>query len=136
MILYSSLENSDLVKLSVSVNPLDLELIADENQISQVLLNLVQNALQANENNIEGKIRIVAGFNTEQHPEIRVIDNGPGVSDEIIEQIFIPFFTTRKNGSGVGLSISRQIMRLHGGSLQVRSTQNKETVFRMIFPST
>jgi len=91
MILYSSLENSDKVKLSVSVNPLDMELLADENQISQVLLNLVQNALQANDNNIEGKIRIVAGFNSEHHPEIRIMDNGSGIPDEIIEQIFVPF---------------------------------------------
>jgi len=134
MILYSSLENNDKVKLSVSVHPSDIELFADENQISQVLLNLVQNALQANENNSEGKIQIIAGINSDQHTEIRVIDNGSGIPEEVLEQIFVPFFTTRKNGSGIGLSISRQIMRLHGGTLQVRSAHGKETVFRMIFP--
>ena len=62
-----------------------------------------------------------------------MIDNGPGIPNEIIEQVFMPFFTTRVNGSGIGLSLSRQIMRLHGGSLQVRSIPNKETVFTMIF---
>lgn len=110
-----------------------MEILAYENQISQVLINLVKNALQANEKNPEGKIQIAAGFNSDHHPEIRVTDNGPGIPDEILEQIFVPFFTTRENGSGIGLSLSRQIMRLHGGSLQVRSIHGKETVFSMIF---
>jgi signal transduction histidine kinase len=66
-------------------------------------------------------------------PEIQVSDNGPGIPPEILEQIFVPFFTTREKGSGIGLSLSRQIMRLHGGSLQVRSVPGKETVFTMGF---
>jgi two-component system nitrogen regulation sensor histidine kinase NtrY len=110
-----------------------MELFADENQISQVLINLAKNALQANEKNPEGKIQITARFNSDHRPEICVTDNGPGIPDEIMEQIFVPFFTTRENGSGIGLSLSRQIMRLHGGSLQVRSIPGKETVFCMIF---
>jgi two-component system nitrogen regulation sensor histidine kinase NtrY len=132
-VLYSSLENSDKVKLIVTANPPDMELFADENQISQVLINLAKNALQANEKNPEGKIQITARFNSDHRPEICVTDNGPGIPDEILEQIFVPFFTTRENGSGIGLSLSRQIMRLHGGSLQVRSIPGKETVFCMIF---
>lgn len=132
-ILYSSLENSKKVKLSVAVMPPDMELFADENQISQVLINLAKNALQANEKNPDGKILIAAKFNTDRRPEICVIDNGPGIQKEILEQIFVPFFTTRDSGSGIGLSLSRQIMRQHGGSLQVRSIQNKETVFCMTF---
>jgi two-component system, NtrC family, nitrogen regulation sensor histidine kinase NtrY len=132
-VLYSSLENSGKVKLSVSISPPDMELFADENLISQVLINLTKNALQANEKNQDAKIQITIGVNSEHRPEIRVTDNGPGIPDEILEQIFVPFFTTRENGSGIGLSISRQIMRLHGGSLQVRSNPEKETVFSMIF---
>lgn len=132
-VLYSSLENSGKVKLAIAVSPPEMELFADENLISQVLINLTKNALQANEQNPEGKIQITAGFNLEHHPEIRVTDNGPGIPDEILEQIFVPFFTTRENGSGIGLSLSRQIMRLHGGSLQARSVPGKETVFSMIF---
>jgi len=132
-VLYTSLENSEIIRLTVTVNPPDMEIFADENLISQVLINLTKNALQANEKNPEGKIQIIGGFNSEHHPEIRVIDNGPGIPDEILEQIFVPFFTTRENGSGIGLSLSRQIMRLHGGSLQVRSVPNKETVFSLIF---
>jgi len=132
-VLYTSLENSEIIKLTVTVNPQEMELFADENLISQVLINLTKNALQANEKNPEGKIQVIAGINSEHRPEIRVVDNGPGIPDEILEQIFVPFFTTRENGSGIGLSLSRQIMRLHGGRLQVRSVLGKETVFSLIF---
>ena len=132
-VLYPSLDNSELVKLSISINPADLEIFADENLISQVLLNLTKNALQANEKNQEGKIQIIAGINKDRRPEVRVVDNGPGIPDDILEQIFVPFFTTKDSGSGIGLSLSRQIMRLHGGTLQARSTPGKETVFTMVF---
>ena len=132
-VLYTSLENNEIIKLTVTVNPQEMELFADENLISQVLINLTKNALQANEKNPEGKIQVIAGINSEHRCEIRVVDNGPGIPDEILEQIFVPFFTTRENGSGIGLSLSRQIMRLHGGRLQVRSVLGKETVFSLIF---
>ncbi|MDD2305145.1 MAG: ATP-binding protein [Prolixibacteraceae bacterium] len=132
-VLYSSLENSDKVKLAVNVNPPELELFADENLISQVLLNLLKNALEALNGRTDGLIRIMVKVANNNRPEITVADNGSGIPDEIMEQVFVPFFTTRENGSGIGLSLSRQIMRLHGGSLQVRSIPGKETVFSMIF---
>jgi PAS domain S-box-containing protein len=132
-ILYNSLENSDRINLSVSLKNPDLEFFADQNLISQVLINLVKNAIEANENNNDGKIRIVASEGLNSHYEICVIDNGPGISEENIDEIFVPFFTTRQNGSGIGLSISRQIMRVHGGNLKVRSVPDKETVFCLSF---
>jgi nitrogen fixation/metabolism regulation signal transduction histidine kinase len=132
-VLYNSLEKSDRIDLSLSLKNPDLEIFADQNLISQVLINLVKNALEANENNIEGKIRISANVNINNHPEICVIDNGPGISPENLEEIFVPFFTTRQNGSGIGLSISKQIMRVHGGNLKVRSIPDKETVFCLSF---
>jgi nitrogen fixation/metabolism regulation signal transduction histidine kinase len=132
-ILYDSLEKSDKSKLSVSLLNPDLEIFADQNLISQVLINLLKNALEANENNNNGKIRIVASGDFNNHPEICVIDNGPGISEENIDEIFVPFFTTRQNGSGIGLSISKQIMRVHGGNLKVRSVPDKETVFCLSF---
>jgi two-component system, NtrC family, nitrogen regulation sensor histidine kinase NtrY len=98
-----------------------------------VLINLIKNALEANESNPEGKIRVIAKLNGTQRPEICVSDNGPGIPEEIIEQIFVPFFTTHENGSGIGLSLSRQIMRLHGGSLKVRSTSNRGTEMILSF---
>jgi len=132
-VLYSSLENSNNVQLSISVNPPDLELFADENQISQVLINLLKNALEAINAKPDSRIHISAEIAFNNRTEISVADNGPGIPNEMIEQIFVPFFTTRPNGSGIGLSLSRQIMRLHGGSLQVKSTPNKETTFRLLF---
>jgi two-component system, NtrC family, nitrogen regulation sensor histidine kinase NtrY len=132
-VLYSSLENSNKVKLAIAVNPPEMELFADENLISQVLLNLLKNALEALNGKTDGIIRIMVKVGENNRPEITVADNGPGIPDEIMEQVFVPFFTTRENGSGIGLSLSRQIMRLHGGSLQVRSIPNKETVFSMNF---
>jgi nitrogen fixation/metabolism regulation signal transduction histidine kinase len=132
-ILYNSLDNSNKIDLSVSLNYPDLEIFADQNLISQVLINLLKNALEANENNVGGMIKITASEVPGNHPEICVIDNGPGIPEENIDEIFVPFFTTRQNGSGIGLSISRQIMRVHGGNLKVRSMPEKETVFCLSF---
>ncbi|MGE5420206.1 MAG: sensor histidine kinase [Chloroflexota bacterium] len=109
------------------------ELLADENLISLVLINLIKNATESNENNESAEIRITTGTNKDNQSEICVIDNGPGISEENLDKIFIPFFTTRPNGSGIGLSLSRQIMGAHGGTLKVRSVPWKETVFCMTF---
>lgn len=132
-ILYNSLAKSDRTNLSVSLANPDLEIFADQNLISQVLINLLKNALEANEKNNDVKIRISASVGINNHPEICVIDNGPGISEENLDEIFVPFFTTRQNGSGIGLSISKQIMRVHGGNLKVRSVPDKETVFCLSF---
>jgi len=132
-ILYNSLEKSDKIDLSFSLSEPGLEIFADKNLISQVLINLLKNALESNAGNPKGKIKIAAGHGENLHPEICVIDNGPGIPAENIDQIFVPFFTTRENGSGIGLSISRQIMKAHGGNLKVRSVPGKETVFCLSF---
>jgi two-component system, NtrC family, nitrogen regulation sensor histidine kinase NtrY len=132
-ILYGSLKMSDRINLTFTLKYPDLEIFADQNLISQVLINLVKNALEANENNQNGKIIIASGVDIYNRPEICVIDNGPGISEENLDEIFVPFFTTRENGSGIGLSISRQIMRVHGGNLTVRSNPDKETIFCLNF---
>ena len=132
-VLYFSLENNEKAKITFSISPPDLELFADEDLISQVLLNLVKNAVEAVSENDSGSITVTGFIGANKRPEICVTDNGPGIPREILEQIFVPFFTTREKGSGIGLSLSRQIMRLHGGSLQVRSVPGKETVFAMSF---
>ena len=134
-ILYNSLEKPGNVELSFSLTDPELELFADENLISQVVINLIKNALEANENNSAGKIRVVARPDQNLFPEICVIDNGPGISKEMLDEIFVPFFTTREKGSGIGLSISKQIMKIHGGNLKVRSIPNKETIFCLSFRS-
>lgn len=132
-ILYNSLEMSESSDLSISLANPDLEIFADQNLISQVLINLLKNALEANENNADAKIRIEVSESFSNHPDICVIDNGPGISAGDLDEIFVPFFTTRQNGSGIGLSISRQIMKVHGGNLKVKSVPDKETVFCLSF---
>ena len=111
----------------------DLEIYADENLISLALINLIKNAIEANENNPQGRIRVISRRGYNINPEVCVCDNGPGISEAYLEEIFIPFFTTREKGSGIGLSISKQIMGAHGGSLKVVSSPGKETIFCMSF---
>ena len=121
------------IQLSISVYPEDLTLSADKNMIEQVLINLIRNAIQAFEDQEEKKIEIKVFVNEKSRAVIAVKDNGTGIDPEAMEKIFIPFFTTKKSGSGIGLSLSRQIMRVHQGTLTVKSTVGKGTEFFMRF---
>jgi two-component system nitrogen regulation sensor histidine kinase NtrY len=132
-VLTDSLEKGKNTNISYSIEEPNLEILADEYLISLVLINLVKNAVEANENNPHCRINITARSDLNAQKEICVTDNGPGISKENLEEIFIPFFTTRTNGSGIGLSVSKQIMSAHGGTLKVRSVENKETKFCMKF---
>lgn len=132
-ILSASFPHELPIELSCQVAPAGLELHADEKQISQVLINLVKNAFQANESNENAQISINAYVNKNGHPAISVNDNGPGIPDELLDKIFVPFFTTKENGSGIGLSISRQIMQMHGGSLKIKTTPGKSTSAVLVF---
>ncbi|MFI1772740.1 sensor histidine kinase [Thalassobellus citreus] len=117
-------------KFETHIKPNNLEIFADEKQMIQVLLNLIKNAIQSiNKTNKKGRIELKAEKNDENHIIISITDNGIGISPDILDQIFIPFFTTKEHGTGIGLSLSKHIIRLHGGSLQVISTPNKETSF-------
>lgn len=115
--------------ISLKVQDADLCISADEKLFSQVLINLLKNSAEALENKENGKISITVSRNQDNRAEINIKDNGPGIPPDMMEEIFVPFFTTRENGSGIGLSLSRQIIRLHGGKLTVRSQPGKETVF-------
>ena len=115
----------------IDIRPKDLILHADEHLIGQVMTNLLANALQAIGSQTDGRISIRAYCDENEAVVIEVSDNGPAIPPEVADQIFIPFFTTKHNGSGIGLSISRQIMRLSGGSLTY--LPGKETTFVMKF---
>jgi len=132
-ILSGSFGQSQQIILSFEVKPDDLEILGDEKQISQVLINLVKNAFQSNAENINAKVRITSGIGNTGRPEIRVTDNGPGIPKENMDKIFVPFFTTKNSGTGIGLSISRQIMQMHGGSLKLNSIPGKITTFIITF---
>ncbi len=105
---------------------------ADEEMIEQVLINLVKNSLEALHDTPQGKIT-VHGYYTGTHIAIEVTDNGPGIIREAMNRVFVPFFTTKKSGSGIGLSLSRQIMQMHNGNLTVTSEPGVKTVFTMKF---
>jgi signal transduction histidine kinase len=89
--------------------------------------------MDALKNKPDGIIRLQAFYNKRGRFTIQVSDNGPGILPEVLERIFIPFFTTKPSGSGIGLSLSRQIMRLHNGTITAHSKQGIETVFTLTF---
>ncbi|MBL0767078.1 sensor histidine kinase [Marivirga atlantica] len=133
---------SKLLKEELSRNNITLELNlpeaeiflwADEEQIQLILINLIKNARESLNDTMNGLIKIKL-FVTEQWNYISVEDNGPGIVPEALERIFIPFFTTKKDGSGIGLALSRQIMQLHKGQLNVDSKLGDYTRFIMQFP--
>ena len=128
----SGIINSD-IHLAIKQSDADLQILADDQMITQVLINLIKNAAEALEGQDGAEICLSADSVVGGKTDILVSDNGPGIPEEILDEIFIPFFTTREQGNGIGLSLSRQIMRLHGGSLKVRSTPNKETIFTLRF---
>lgn len=119
------------ISFRTDVSPADLILYADENLISQVVINLLKNAIQAIGAQPNGCISIHACCNEAEEVIIEVKNNGPVIPPEVAEHIFIPFFTTKEGGSGIGLSISRQIMRLSGGSITL--LPGKETRFILKF---
>ncbi len=127
------LKSSDTVSFEIDVVPSDLELFIDEKQILQVLVNLSKNAFQALALHKQGNIQITAGMDAQGKKHIVVQDNGPGIAQELLDEIFVPFFTTKNTGTGIGLSLSKQIMHLHGGSLKVKSIQDEETSFYLMF---
>lgn len=140
--------DSDQVQIDIEVivDPEDLELFIDEKQITQVLLNLGKNAQQSlinqessastdktssDKSDKKEQIKFLAGIDEKGKKIVKVWDNGPGIPQEHLDEIFVPFFTTKNTGTGIGLSLSKQIMRLHGGSIRAASKEN--TVFTLTF---
>jgi nitrogen fixation/metabolism regulation signal transduction histidine kinase len=127
---------NEQIAFTVDVQPEDLILHADEHLVSQVVLNLLKNAMQAiGSEQTGGRIEIKAFCGENEAVIMEVSNNGPSIPPEEAAHIFVPFFTTKEGGSGVGLSISRQIMRLSGGSITLKNTSaTKETTFVLTFP--
>ncbi|MGW8121248.1 sensor histidine kinase [Roseivirga echinicomitans] len=122
------------IKTSFSVEPVNLTFSIDKELIDQVMINILQNAIHALEESTEEKHIIVRAFvNEYNRPTIVIRDNGCGIDEEALSKIFIPFFTTKKQGSGIGLSLSKQIMRKHGGGITLKSVMNEGTEFTLRF---
>jgi nitrogen fixation/metabolism regulation signal transduction histidine kinase len=109
-----------------------LTIQADVEMIEQVLINLMKNAIEALADTKDPELRLIGGYE-DSAVRIEVIDNGPGIIKEALEHIFVPFYTTKRTGSGIGLSLSRQIMQMHNGSLTVDSQPDIRTVFTLKF---
>ncbi len=130
LLMQSSLAGSK--SIDASVHPNDLTLTADYSQVEQVLINLIKNSLDSLSGMKNGIIRLKA-FHGNGYTIIQVGDNGPGIPADIIEDIFIPFYTTKENGSGIGLSLSRQIMQNHRGSISAESIPGRGARFTLKF---
>lgn len=121
------------IQCRIHVVPRDLKVTADPDLIEQVLINLVINSIHALKDIPEPKIKILALTSPNNRVSISVSDNGHGIKPDIMEKIFVPFFTSKKEGSGIGLSLSREIMRMHKGNITVRSKADEETTFTLHF---
>lgn len=132
LLLKPELETSNVV-LEIKPPPAGIILVADENLLEQVLINLIKNAAQALQEQ-ENKLICLASYQNERgRLVIEVTDNGPGIKKEAQDKIFIPFYTTKRTGSGIGLSLSKQIMHLHNGTISVHSPENGGCTFRLQF---
>ena len=122
------------INLNIQVEPNDLMLYADSNLIRQLLINLLKNAVQAIGNH-QGRILVHAYADKNEHVFINISNNGPAISSELARQIFVPFFTTKQDGSGIGLSLARQIMKLSGGTITLlkTGTNNWPVTFQLEF---
>jgi len=114
-------------------DPPTMELTADPDLVEQVLINLTTNALQALSDQDDGRIELTSRLSERGRVLIEVKDNGSGISSEALESVFVPFFTTRKDGTGIGLSLSRQIMRLHKGDITAASRAGEGATFTLRF---
>ncbi len=121
------------IALHTAIDPRTLELTVDPDLIEQVLINLMRNAVQALAGRPNARVDLSAQLDGRGRVIIRVQDNGPGILEDVQERIFIPFFTTKRDGSGIGLALSRQIMRVHRGTISVQSRPEEETVFTLRF---
>lgn len=122
------------IEVTLSVRPAHLTLHADAHLLEQVLINLVLNAAQALTQTPAPHLSLLAWADEQERVVIEVKDNGSGIPADVLESMFIPFFSTRPNGSGIGLSLAKQIMQLHQGSIQVYSVERAGSAFQLWFP--
>lgn len=120
------------IKFEIEPGEPGMMLFADPHQIEQILVNLIKNASESIKNVEKGMIRVKVSTHGD-HTELQVEDNGPGIINEIRDQIFVPFFSTKPGGTGIGLSLSRQIMNNHDGTIQFSSIPNVRTIFTLGF---
>ena len=122
-----------LIELSTEVLPAGLKVWADRRLLEQMLINLLTNSRQALQDIEQAQIRLI-GKETDGQTILEVADNGPGIPEDKLDKIFVPFFSTKEKGSGIGLSLSRNIMNLHSGRIKVNAPPGGPTIFSLSFP--
>jgi signal transduction histidine kinase len=125
--------DNENIEIDVVLSDTELEIEADLHLIEQVLINLLKNAMDAAKARQGAKIVLAGSIDAFGKPVLRVSDNGVGIPPDVLDQIFVPFFTTKKSGTGIGLSLCRQIMALHKGAIQVQSVVGEGTSFWLQF---
>ena len=121
------------IQLTIDLKDPDLSLQADSNLLEQVLINLLVNAIDATKEQPDASITLAAYVSSDRKTVIKVSDNGTGISEEVQDKIFVPFFSTKKSGSGIGLSLCKQIVMMHQGSIQLKSKEGLGTSFFLRF---
>ena len=121
------------IEIEIILKDPDLSLEVDSSLVEQVLINLIVNAMEAVKDRPHGRIVLSAGLTSTNKIFIKVADNGIGIPASLLDKIFVPFFSTRKAGSGIGLSLCKQIMMLHKGNIQVQSVEGEGTAFLLHF---
>jgi len=121
------------IELSFRHKPASLTVFADEDLLDQALINLIRNAADALSETAGGEIQVSADLDSRSHTIIEVADNGPGIPGELADKVFLPFFTTRSTGSGIGLALTRYIMLSHGGKVSHFPRDPAGSVFRLVF---
>jgi len=131
--LYSSKFKETGVLFEKQVIPADLSVDADLELIEQVLINLIKNSLEAMQETVGPRLSVIATINESSHVRIAVSDNGIGIDENVLERLFLPFYSTKSNNSGIGLSLSQQIMMLHNGRLEISAPPLGGATFLMTF---
>ena len=121
------------IELEIILKDPDLTVQADPNLVEQVLINLLVNAMEAVKDKEVARIILSAYASPGNKVMLKISDNGAGMGAEILDKIFIPFFSTKKSGSGIGLSLCKQIMMLHKGNIQVQSVEGEGSAFILQF---
>jgi two-component system nitrogen regulation sensor histidine kinase NtrY len=121
------------IELNIVLRDTQMAIEIDLNLVEQVLINLLVNAIEAVKESAEPAITLSAEIGTNNRPCLKIADNGTGMPPDLVDKIFIPFFSTRKSGSGIGLSLCKQIMMLHKGNIQVQSVEGEGSVFILLF---
>ena len=121
------------IELITSVEPTELEVSVDKDLVEQVLINLLKNAEQALADTPGAKVELTSRLNRRGHVVIEISDNGPGIPEETASKIFVPFYTTKRDGSGVGLALTRQVMIAHGGNVKLEAEHSPGAKFVLTF---